>query len=90
MPGVLLIEGMAQTAGAICIKAMKADKPSIVYFLTVDECKFRRPVTPGDVVEYHVKRLRNRGSVWKFGGECRVGPNKVAEAIVSAMIADDE
>ena len=88
-PGVLLIEGIAQTAGAICLNALKADRPSIVYFMTIDECKFRKPVLPGDVVEYHVKKLRNRGTVWKFSGEVRVGENKVAEAIVSAMIAEE-
>jgi 3-hydroxyacyl-[acyl-carrier-protein] dehydratase len=89
MPGVLLVEGLAQTAGAICIKALKAARPSIVYFLTVDRCKFRRPVVPGDVVEYRVRKLRSRGSVWKFSGECYVGQHKAAEAIISAMIADE-
>lgn len=89
MPGVLLVEGLAQTAGAICIQALKATQPAVVYFLTIDQCKFRRPVVPGDVVEYHVRKLRNRGSVWKFSGEVRVGASKVAEAIISAMIADE-
>jgi 3-hydroxyacyl-[acyl-carrier-protein] dehydratase len=51
MPGVLLIEGIAQTAGAICIQALKAERPAVLYFLTIDQCKFRRPVVPGDVVE---------------------------------------
>lgn len=88
MPGVLLVEGLAQTAGAICLHASHADKPSIVYFLTIDECKFRHPVVPGDVVEYHVRKLRNRGNLWKFAGEVRVGERKVAEAVISAMIAD--
>jgi 3-hydroxyacyl-[acyl-carrier-protein] dehydratase len=88
MPGVLLIEGLAQTAGAICIRALKSGAPSVVYFLTIDRCKFRHPVVPGDVVEYHVRKLRNRGSVWKFSGEVRVGATKVAEAVISAMVAD--
>ncbi|MCR4281703.1 MAG: 3-hydroxyacyl-ACP dehydratase FabZ [Bauldia sp.] len=89
MPGVLLIEGIAQTAGAICIQALKAERPAVLYFLTIDQCKFRRPVVPGDVVEYHLKKLRNRGNVWKFSGEVRVGDFKVAEAIISAMIANE-
>jgi 3-hydroxyacyl-[acyl-carrier-protein] dehydratase len=88
MPGVLLIEGLAQTAGAICIRALTSAAPSVVYFLTIDRCKFRHPVVPGDVVEYHVRKLRNRGSVWKFSGEVRVGATKVAEAVISAMVAD--
>jgi 3-hydroxyacyl-[acyl-carrier-protein] dehydratase len=89
MPGVLLIEGLAQTAGAICIHAAKAERPAILYFLTIDQCKFRKPVVPGNVVEYHLTKLRNRGNVWKFGGVVRVGDTKVAEAVISAMIADE-
>jgi 3-hydroxyacyl-[acyl-carrier-protein] dehydratase len=88
MPGVLLVEGLAQTAGAICIHAIRATKPAVVYFLTIDECKFRQPVLPGDLVEYHVRKLRNRGNLWRFRGEVRVGAKKVAEAVISAMIAD--
>jgi 3-hydroxyacyl-[acyl-carrier-protein] dehydratase len=88
MPGVLLIEGIAQTAGAICLRALNAKAQALVYFLTIDQCKFRRPVVPGDVVEYHVKKLRNRGNVWKFAGEVMVGEVKVAEAIISAMLAE--
>ena len=57
--------------------------------MTIDERKFRKPVVPGDIVEYHVKKLRNRGNIWKFSGEARVGGVKVAEAIISAMIADE-
>jgi 3-hydroxyacyl-[acyl-carrier-protein] dehydratase len=60
----------------------------VVYFLTIDECKFRQPVLPGDLVEYHVRKLRNRGNLWRFRGEVRVGTKKVAEAVISAMIAD--
>jgi 3-hydroxyacyl-[acyl-carrier-protein] dehydratase len=88
MPGVLLIEGLAQTAGAICIRTLSQTTPAVVYFLTIDQCKFRHPVVPGDVVEYHVRKLRNRGNVWKFSGEVRVGATKVAEAVISAMIGD--
>ena len=57
--------------------------------MTIDEAKFRKPVVPGDTVEYHVKKLRNRGNIWKFSGEARVGGAVVAEAVVSALIADE-
>jgi 3-hydroxyacyl-[acyl-carrier-protein] dehydratase len=89
MPGVLLIEGMAQTAGAICIAARGDRRPQVVYFMTIDEAKFRKPVVPGDTVEYHVKKVRNRGNIWKFSAEAMVGGTKVAEAIISALIADE-
>lgn len=89
MPGVLLVEGLAQTAGAICISAAGGNQPPLVYFLTIDQCKFRRPVVPGDIVEYHVKKLRQRGTLWKYAGEVRVGEHLAAEAVVSAMIAPE-
>jgi 3-hydroxyacyl-[acyl-carrier-protein] dehydratase len=89
MPGVLLIEGMAQTAGAICIAARGDRKPQIVYFMTIDNAKFRKPVIPGDTVEYHVRKVRNRGNIWKFSAEAIVSGTKVAEAVISALIADE-
>lgn len=89
MPGVLLIEGMAQTAGAICILARGQDSPKVVYFMTIDQAKFRRPVLPGDRVEYHVRKIRNRSNIWKFEAEAIVGGNKVAQATISALIADE-
>lgn len=89
MPGVLLIEGMAQTAGAMCIFNAGPDvKPQIVYFMTIDGARFRKPVVPGDTVHYHVRKIRNRGTVWKFFCEARVNDARVAEAELSAMIAD--
>ncbi len=91
MPGVLLVEGMAQTAGAICSAkagASASGKPLIVYFMSIDEAKFRRPVLPGMLVEYHVRKLRQRGGVWKFAGEAKVDGQLMAEAIVTAMMAD--
>jgi 3-hydroxyacyl-[acyl-carrier-protein] dehydratase len=91
MPGVLLVEGMAQTAGAICAATMGASpsgNPLIVYFMSIDQAKFRRPVFPGMTVEYHVKKLRHRGGVWKFAGEAKVDGQLVAEAVITAMIAD--
>jgi 3-hydroxyacyl-[acyl-carrier-protein] dehydratase len=90
MPGVLLIEGMAQTAGALCVLAQKGVKPSVVYFMTVDKAKFRKPVVPGDTVEYHVRKIRRRANIWKFAAVALVDDNKVAEAEVSAMLVDEE
>lgn len=89
MPGVLIIEGMAQTAGAMCIHSRGPEiSPQLVYFMTIDAARFRKPVLPGDTLEYHVKKLRNRANVWKFACEARVDGVKVAEAELSAMIAD--
>ena len=88
-PGVLLIEGMAQTAGAICIASRGGERPGVVYFMTIDGAKFRRPVLPGDTVEYHVRKIRNRSNIWKFSAEALVRGVKVAEATVSALIADE-
>lgn len=89
MPGVLLVEGMAQTAGAICVAALgETYQPQIVYFMSIDKAKFRRPVVPGDCVHFHVRKIRNRGPVWRFQGEAKVGGTLVAEAEVSAMIVD--
>ena len=89
MPGVLLLEGMAQTAGALSIRSFKTAKPPIVYLLSIDEARFRKLVVPGDVVEYHIHKLRGRGNVWKFACEAKVGGVKVAEAIITAMIAPE-
>lgn len=87
MPGVLLIEGMAQTAGALCIMAQGNNAaPSLVYFMTIDKCRFRKPVRPGDVVEFHMSKIRNRKSIWKFQGYAKVNGVVHAEAEVSAMM----
>ena len=89
MPGVLLVEGMAQTAGAICVAALgETYQPQIVYFMGIDKAKFRRPVVPGDTVHYHVRKIRNRGPVWRFHCEAKVNGTLVAEGEISAMIAD--
>lgn len=88
MPGVLLVEGMAQTAGAVCILRHGAGMPKLVYFMTIDKCKFRKPVVPGDVVKFHVKKIRNRRTIWKYAAEARVDGQLVAEAEISAMIVD--
>ena len=88
MPGVLIIEALAQTAGAICLHKMADGKPSLVYFMTIDNAKFRKPVVPGDTVEYHVRKIRRRSNIWRFAAEARVAGIKVAEAEVSAMLVD--
>lgn len=90
MPGVLLVEGMAQTAGAICVASRGGTRPGVVYFMTIDDCKFRKPVVPGDTVEFHVRKIRNRINIWKFSAEALVRGTKVAEATVSALIARDD
>ena len=86
MPGVLMIEGMAQTAGAICALSRGGGAPSLVYFMTIDNAKFRKPVIPGDRVEYHVKQTKRRANIWKFDCIAKVDDQKVAEATVSAML----
>ncbi len=89
-PGVLLIEGMAQTAGAICVAhSMKGGSPSVVYFMTIDKAKFRKPVVPGDTVEYHMTKTKSRSSMWWFKGIAKVRGVVVAEAEVSAMLVKD-
>lgn len=90
MPGVLLIEGMAQTAGAMCMASLgEGHPPQIVYFMAIDRARFRKPVVPGDTVYYHMVKRRNRGRVWRFEGQAKVNGQLVAEAEVSAMIADE-
>ena len=91
MPGVLIIEAMAQTAGAICIASTLGDgggdSPSLVYFMTIDNAKFRKPVVPGDRLELHVRKLKQRGNIWRFACEGIVDGAKVAEAEISAMMS---
>lgn len=89
MPGVLIVEGMAQTAGALCVSSMDEKyEPDLVYFMAIDRARFRRPVVPGDTLHYHMTKVRNRGRVWRFKGAARVNGQLVAEAELSAMIAD--
>ncbi len=90
MPGVLLIEGMAQTAGAICARHIGyAEGPPNVFFLTVDKAKFRRPVLPGDTIEFHMKKISQRRKMWWFKGEAKVRGELVCEAEVGAMLVED-
>lgn len=89
MPGVTIVEAMAQTAGVmIGVGADMADRDLLIYFMAIDGCKFRRKVVPGDVLEMHLTTLRGRpgGKVWKFGGKATVEGELAAEAEFSAMI----
>jgi 3-hydroxyacyl-[acyl-carrier-protein] dehydratase len=90
MPGVMLIEGMAQTAGALCVNAkLGGRRPKVVFFMTIDNAKFRKPVVPGDVVHYHMKKLRQRANMWWYRGEAKVEGKVACEAEVSAMLVTD-
>ena len=89
MPGVLLLEGMAQTAGALCVAGRLAGaKPSIVYLMTIDKVKFRKPVVPGDQVHYHMTKIAKRRNMWWYRGEAKVDGALVCEARLSAMLVD--
>jgi 3-hydroxyacyl-[acyl-carrier-protein] dehydratase len=90
MPGVLIVEAMAQTAAVLVVQTLGQEaEGKLVYFMSVDNARFRRPVVPGDSMRVHVKKERNRGNVWKFTGEAKVDGKLVAEATYAAMILDD-
>jgi 3-hydroxyacyl-[acyl-carrier-protein] dehydratase len=89
MPGVLVVEAMAQTAGVLVVETLeKIDQELLVYFMTINNCRFRQKVAPGDVLELHVKVTRSRGMVYRFSGEAKVSGKVVAEAEFSAMIVE--
>jgi 3-hydroxyacyl-[acyl-carrier-protein] dehydratase len=89
MPGVLIIEAMAQTAAIVVVEALGAEaEGKVVFFMTIDEAKFRKPVVPGDSMHIHVEKLRARGPMWKFTGKAMVGDDLCAEATFAAMITD--
>ncbi len=89
MPGVLIIEAMAQTAAVLVVHTLGAAfEGKLVYFMTIDDCRFRRPVVPGDQLQLEVRKDRHRGPVWKFMGVAKVGDLVVAEATFAAMIRD--
>lgn len=90
LPGVLIIEAMAQTAGVLVIETLgEEERGKLVYFMTIDSARFRKPVVPGDQLRLEVQVQRHRGPVWKFSGEAKVDGQVVAEATYSAMIMDD-
>ena len=90
MPGVLIIEAMGQTAGVLVCKTMSFEKSGdLVYFMSIENAKFRKLVVPGDVLKLHVTKERSRGKVWRFKGEAYVDGVLVAEAVFSAMIVEN-
>jgi 3-hydroxyacyl-[acyl-carrier-protein] dehydratase len=90
MPGVMIIEGMAQAAGcAALVSSGGAEPAKMVYFMTVDKARFRKPVVPGDVLEYHMTRINRRKNMWWFKGEAKVGGVVCAEAELGAMIVTE-
>jgi 3-hydroxyacyl-[acyl-carrier-protein] dehydratase len=86
MPTTLLLEGMAQTAGALCMHHLKVKEPPLIYFMSIDKARLRRPVRPGDTVHYHVEKIRSRGLVWRYKGTAIVDGILVAQAEFGAAI----
>jgi 3-hydroxyacyl-[acyl-carrier-protein] dehydratase len=89
MPGVLIIEAMAQTAAVLVVQTLgPGSEGKLVYFMSIDSARFRRPVVPGDRLHIHVERKQHRGNVWKFEGKAMSGDKLMAEAVFAAMIMD--
>ena len=89
MPGVLIIEAMAQTAAVLVVATYgQESEGKLVYFMSIDGVRFRRPVFPGDRLELHVEKVQSRASVWKFSGKAMVEGKVAAEATFAAMIRD--
>ncbi|MEL6504738.1 MAG: 3-hydroxyacyl-ACP dehydratase FabZ [Pseudomonadota bacterium] len=86
MPGVLIVEGMAQTAGAIVAQENYSDEPKTTYFMTIDKVRFRKTVVPGDVLEYVIHKTRQKRNIFKFSCVAEVAGQKVAEAEIGAMM----
>jgi 3-hydroxyacyl-[acyl-carrier-protein] dehydratase len=90
MPGVLLIEAMAQTSAVLVVHTLGSESEGkLVYFMSIDKARFRKPVVPGDTVYIHVVKKRNRANVWQFTAEAKVDGAVVAEAVYAAMIMDN-
>ena len=90
MPGVLIVEAMAQTAAVLVVHTLGREaEGKLVYFMSVENARFRRPVFPGDRLDVHVTKQRNRGNVWKFESRAMVGEALMAEAVFAAMILDE-
>jgi 3-hydroxyacyl-[acyl-carrier-protein] dehydratase len=90
-PGVLIVESMAQTAAVLVVETLgESAEGKLVYFMSVENCRFRKPVGPGDQLHIHVHKERSRGNVWKFRGEAKVDDTLVAEATFAAMILDEK
>ena len=93
MPGVLIVEAMAQTAGCLVsytegYGSKKSSEGKLVYFASIDSAKFRKPVKPGEILSLYIEKIRGRGALWKFSGVAKVYENVVSECIFSAMIVD--
>ncbi|MDC0033481.1 3-hydroxyacyl-ACP dehydratase FabZ [Alphaproteobacteria bacterium] len=89
MPGVLIVEAMAQTAGVVVIHSLgTTEAAKMVYFMSIESARFRKPVTPGDTLRIHVNKRAKRGNAWKFSAQAKVDGVVVADASYSAMIAD--
>ncbi len=90
MPGVLIVEAMAQTAAVMVIHSMGSDtEGKLVYFMSIDDCRFRRPVVPGDCMRIHITTERNRGKVWRFQGKVYVDEQLCSEARFAALLAEE-
>jgi len=90
MPGVLMVEGMAQTASILVLRLLPPPvKQRTMFFLTIDKAKFRKPAKPGDIVEYHVDKLSRRRSMWWYRGEAKVGGVLIAEAEIGAYLSEE-
>ena len=90
MPGVLIVEAMAQTAAVLVVQTLGAEvEGKLLYFMSIDNCRFRRPVGPGDVMHLHVSKERAKGKVWKFRGTVYVDEILCSEASFMAMLADE-
>ena len=91
MPGVLIVEAMAQTAAVLVVHSTGVESQGkVVYFMSIDNARFRKPVVPGDVIHLKVETIRQRWNVWKLSGKAFVDDKVVAEAVFAAMIADSE
>lgn len=91
MPGVLIVEAMAQTAGSLVVKTLgEKAEGKIVFFMSVEEAKFRKPVVPGDALYIHIEIIKGRGAIWKFKGVAKVDDNVHAEAVFTAMIMNED
>ena len=93
MPGVLIVEAMAQTAGCLVsytegYGTKKSSEGKLVYFASIDSAKFRKPVRPGEILSLYIEKIRGRGTLWKFSGTAKVNGSIVSECIFSAMIVD--
>jgi 3-hydroxyacyl-[acyl-carrier-protein] dehydratase len=88
MPGVLILEGMAQTAAVLVLRLQQLQGTRSMFLLTVDKAKFRKPVVPGDRLEYHVSKTAHRRTMWWYRAEAKVGTVLVAEAVLGAMFTE--